>query len=506
MVQRLAEASPILESSTMMGSSKAFIGITKSMPALEKAWGIAEKLSIMDPEQGLEGAVYAMKELASGDGVSMAERFEMPKSVVNDIKKLNFNDQLKAMEKYLDKTGITSKTVEAMGGTTISKWNQVKEKLQSTFRTMGQGGNSALGDAMSGLLKGLDSGVFDNLAKSIDSSLGTALKKVTSWIADVNWQSVADGASTAFAGVVSAATLVWNAGKTIVDNWKPISDVLIAVTAAVATFKVGMAALSIIGTINGLMKAYQTTTLLGTAAQLALNVAMNANPMGLVVAAIATLVGAGILLYKNWDTVTAATKRLWDNIKNGKGAIFLVLGPIGQLIKTAIDLAKNWDSTKSVWDNVWGAMKRSAGDTVNSVIGGINKMINMINKIPGVNIPIVAKVDWGENPAAGSVASKTYSSGTSNNVGTTAHALGNHAGLGEVHGTTVRKLHDGERVLTAVENKALKAQANVEPTQTITQQKTDVNVSFSGATFAVREEADIEKIATELARKVSRHL
>ena len=60
MVEEMALASPIMDSSTMMGNSKAFVSITKDLPTLEKAWGIAEKLSILDPEQGLKGAIYAI--------------------------------------------------------------------------------------------------------------------------------------------------------------------------------------------------------------------------------------------------------------------------------------------------------------------------------------------------------------------------------------------------------------------------------------------------------------
>jgi len=49
---------------------------------------------------------------------------------------------------------------------------------------------------------------------------------------------------------------------------------------------------------TGAMKA-------ATAAQWALNVAMNANPLGLIVLGLAAVVGIGYVLYKNWDSLTA---------------------------------------------------------------------------------------------------------------------------------------------------------------------------------------------------------
>lgn len=518
MVKKMAEESPILDTSNMMSSSKAFLGITKDLPTLEKAWKIAEKMSIMDPEQGLQGAVYAMKELASGDGVSMAERFEMPKSVVNDIKNLKFEDQLAAMQKYLDKTGITNKTIDAMGNTTIAKWNQVKEKLDSTFRTMGEGGNSAIGKALNGVLKGLDAGVFDDFAKMVDGALGTAVTKLTGWATSIDWGAVAKNIESAFSFITESIELVYNLGQKVVENWDNVSVVVIAAGAAIVTFKAIMAGMAFIGVINTLMTAYKAGTIAATLAQYGLNTAMLANPIGLVITAIAGLVAAGVLLYKNWDTVKAKTLALWEQIKQGKGAIFLVLGPIGQLIKTAIDLARNWDSTKSVWENVWGAIKRSAADSVNSVISGINKMIETINNLPGVNIPVIAKVDWGEGGAPGSVDSKVHAPSMSTNVNGP-HALGNHAGLGDVRGTTYRKLHDGEAVLTRMENANYKRikQGDMGAVASAMNSSVGFNadvsasartqaapqLNFAGANFVVREEADVDKIVDSIVSRLA---
>lgn len=519
MIKKMAEASPILDTSNMMSGSKALLGVTKDLPTLEKAWKIAEKMSIMDPEQGLQGAVYAMKELASGDGVSMAERFEMPKSVVNDIKNLKFEDQLAAMQKYLDKTGITNKTIDAMGNTTIAKWNQVKEKLDSTFRTMGEGGNSAIGKALSGVLKGLDAGVFDNFAKMVDGALGTAVTKLTGWATSIDWGAVAKNIESAFSFITESIELVYNLGQKVVENWDNVSVVVIAAGAAIVTFKTIMAGMAFIGVVNTLMTAYKAGTVAATLAQYGLNTAMLANPIGLVITAIAGLVAAGVLLYKNWDTVKAKTLALWEQIKQGKGAIFLVLGPVGQLIKTAIDLARNWDSTKSVWENVWSAIKRSAADSVNSVISGINKMIETINNLPGVNIPVIAKVDWGsEGGAPGSVDSKVHAPSMSTNVNGP-HALGNHAGLGDIRGTTYRKLHDGEAVLTRMENANYKRikQGDMGAVASAMNSSVGFNadgapvartqaapqLNFAGANFVVREEADVDKIVESIVSRLA---
>lgn len=51
-----------------------------------------------------------------------------------------------------------------------------------------------------------------------------------------------------------------------------------------------------------------------TKAQHGLNLAMTANPIGIVIASITALVTAGILLYKNWDKVTRFMGAAWDAV------------------------------------------------------------------------------------------------------------------------------------------------------------------------------------------------
>lgn len=50
-------------------------------------------------------------------------------------------------------------------------------------------------------------------------------------------------------------------------------------------------------------------------AQIGLNAAMMANPVGLVTAGIIALIAAGYVLYRNWDTVTAFISNGWETIK-----------------------------------------------------------------------------------------------------------------------------------------------------------------------------------------------
>lgn len=83
-------------------------------------------------------------------------------------------------------------------------------------------------------------------------------------------------------------------------------------------------------------KGQTLITYLLTLAQTKLNIALAANPIGFILAGITAVVGAGYLLYKNWDTIKEKAYSLWEAMDNnpfGRATKFIIqyLTPIGQL-------------------------------------------------------------------------------------------------------------------------------------------------------------------------------
>lgn len=80
---------------------------------------------------------------------------------------------------------------------------------------------------------------------------------------------------------------------------------------------------------------FTTVAKLATAAQWALNAAMNANPIGIIITLIGALIAVGIYLVKNWDSVKRSALNVWGSIK---ATIFNAIASIMELYAKFIGL------------------------------------------------------------------------------------------------------------------------------------------------------------------------
>ncbi|HFK1548129.1 TPA: hypothetical protein ACGXMZ_003941 [Bacillus albus] len=205
-------------------------------------------------------------------------------------------------------------------------------------------------------------------------------------------------------------------GISIIDNWGPISDILISLAAGVGAFKLAMIGMEIIGTINMLMTAWRTGTLMQTIAQWGLNAAMWANPITWIVAAIAALIAIGVLLYLNWDTVKAKALELWASLKEKwesiKSDTMEKWNAIKEKVSTAIDEAKTkvinkaqeiwqgivdkWNSAKQSTQETWDSIKSAIGNAMDQAGAAIkdffSPLLNFIDRAKGAWDGFVGKI------------------------------------------------------------------------------------------------------------------
>ena len=173
---------------------------------------------------------------------------------------------------------------------------------------------------------------FLNLKKAIDFAKNSTVLKTA---ATKLWTATCKLATLAAKAFKGAATLLgkalkgiaWAANKVLMLAWR---------AACVAT---------------------TTTMKLMRGAMLLLNKAMKANPIGTVITLLGLLVAAGVAVYKNWDTIKAKIKELWEWVSN-------FFGKIGEKISNAWEKAKGFftgkKSSVEVTSKVSGAMPHMA--------------------------------------------------------------------------------------------------------------------------------------------------
>lgn len=156
------------------------------------------------------------------------------------------------------------------------------------------------------------------------------------------------------------------------------------------------------------IKAVQAATQGMSVAQAALNVVMNANPIWLIIIAIAALIFGIYELVKNWDKVKAAMIAVWEWIKNIASIIWeglliafekvktfflefrplitALLGPIGILINMIVEIVQNFDNIKKAFSEggFIAGIKTIGGTILSAVLAPIQQIFELLSKIPGV--------------------------------------------------------------------------------------------------------------------------
>lgn len=200
-----------------------------------------------------------------------------------------------------------------------------------------------------------------------------------------------------------------------------------------AAFKTGLHTIALISHKIALI-ASKIAIWAVTAAQWAWNVAMTANPIGLIILAIMALIAVIILIVKNWDTVREKTIEIWNAIVDFLRGIWdtiigffrdnwaLILAILFPPIGLPILIAQNWgtiiDIVKNIWENVikWftgiperlGKIFATVKDWIlapfraalNGIEAGINWLIRQVNKIRFTIpkwVPGIGGQTWGIN-------------------------------------------------------------------------------------------------------------
>jgi phage-related protein len=225
------------------------------------------------------------------------------------------------------------------------------------------------------------------------------LQEVLKLTENVDFEALAEKIKGAFAYFIDTIIPAIKDGfQWILDN----KDVLIAGIVAIGTGMLAWNVVSIVQGVVGAIKAWTVATEGMTVAQRLLNLAMSANPIGIIITVITALVAAFVVLWNKSDAFREFWIGLWDKLKsavsfvvdwikeNWETLVLFMMNPFVGLFKYLYD---NFEGFRNVVDTVlnkvvqffkdcWSKIKEawSGVSTWFSDIG--EKIVNAFKNIP----------------------------------------------------------------------------------------------------------------------------
>jgi hypothetical protein len=285
-----------------------------------------------------------------------------------------------------------------------------------------------------------------------------------------------------------------------------VVTVTVALAAYNATIKIVAATTKVWAVVSGIAKGVQT---LLTTGQWQLNTALNANPIGLVVAGLVLFVGALVIAWNKSETFRKAMVKVFQVVVNGVGYL---IGAIGKLLEGASKIPGIGDKFKGPAE----ALNKTA-NSVRKFSDGLDKLSNKkidikfaTPKIP--NMPNVGGATTGGGGGGGNAASKKANEGymkiikDTNNKIADARTKFNEtmAELEKDYNKTITKLRDAaaEKIASLTKNhneKIAKLEADakkktIEATNKFNETMADLNAK-RGEDLLKAQQDNIEKVA-----------
>ena len=213
--------------------------------------------------------------------------------------------------------------------------------------------------------------------------LTTAINNILT--ANIDWAAFKETVTSAFQGISQFLGDLWN------NTLSPMLDFIMANGGMIMNIISGIAA--------GFM-AWQTVTSIinaVTAAQAALNIVMNANPIMLVITLIAGLVAAFITAYTTSEDFRNTVNSVFEAIKEVISTVVdAIVNFFTQTIPSAFKsfVAKVKEIVASIgefFSNLVNTVREFAGNIGKSVMDGINSAIEFITSLPG------KAIQWGKD-------------------------------------------------------------------------------------------------------------
>ncbi|VIT19582.1 phage tail length tape-measure protein [Streptococcus pneumoniae] len=199
-------------------------------------------------------------------------------------------------------------------------------------------------------------GAFSLLGSKISSIVG-GIKNLGLAIKALTFDKLVSFAETIYLNTLYAKDFVVNSGKTIAQLGKTALELgksALAWTAHAA--KMGLA--------TAAEFAHSVAAGVATAATWAFNAALAVltSPITLVIAAIAALIGIGVLLYQNWDTVVEFAKTAWQGLCDFISGICQAIGEFFSGLWTKLAIGNIFGNLGSWFGGRWNDSKNALAE------------------------------------------------------------------------------------------------------------------------------------------------
>lgn len=232
----------------------------------------------------------------------------------------------------------------------ISQLPALGKAVLDAIPSIFDGMTDVIGESSVGKLKGSFEGLKNTITDTF-SNIGPMLKDFCE-----------EGIST-FCDALSTAMDLASGAISVIEALSPVIG---AVAGAIITYKGAVLLWNAAETAKNVVMG------ISTAAQWALNVAMTANPIGIVIVAIGALVGAFIVLWNKsegfrnfwinlWEKVKAIVTSAWEGIKAGFEKIKNGISAVKEKVSTM------WNGVKEKTSELWGGVKNVVSEKLNNI-------------------------------------------------------------------------------------------------------------------------------------------
>ncbi len=311
--------------------------------------------------------------------------------VVDSVDELTSAEKLDVIQQYADKYGVLGKTAEEAADTIegskksmMAAWDNLLTEFAKSDGDVGAAFESFAEAAVT-----YGKNLLPRIQELVENFIEFAREKLEEKAPEL--LNFIDGAVAVIDGIMTAV-------KGVVDFVVKNADVIIAAIGGITT------ALTILFFMSGgftiiknSLLAWAAASKVVTAAQWLLNAAMNANPIGLIIAAIAGLIAAFVLLWKNSEGFRNFWIGLWDKIKNAvsvaaekiKGWIENIKSKFQEFKNKAAEIGASivnaWNNiktkTKELKDKVVGWFENIRSGISDKITAAKEKVSGAVNKI-----------------------------------------------------------------------------------------------------------------------------